>query len=51
LGISPLFLQIFFVTKQLLARLVGLSTKISMATSELDTDNVISVTEANLREE
>jgi len=30
---------------------VGISTKINMATSELDTDNVISVTEADLREE
>ena len=27
------------------------STKINMATSELDTDNVIGVTEADLREE
>jgi len=46
------FADLFFASTHLLAYPVGpLINKIDMATFDLDTDNVIAVTEADLREE
>ena len=53
LGISPLCLQICFCINTSFGTPSGTNTinKIEMATSELDANNVIGVTEADLKEE